>query len=110
MIQGVDSEEVAKYMDKFNIGCRFGHFYAFRLMNALEIGEHGKKAASLGGNGKGVIRVSMVHYNTVEEVKLFIKHLDEVRILKNSKYFFLLKPFSFFFSFFNYLKEANINI
>ena len=61
------SETIVRHMDKFNIGIRFGDFYARRLIEALD----------LQGQG-GVVRVSMVHYNTAEEIDRLIGHLEEV--------------------------------
>lgn len=51
-----------------NIGLRSGHFYSKRLINDV---------MKLEG-GDGVVRVSMVHYNTEEEVKVLINNLDAV--------------------------------
>ena len=54
---GVDSGAVARAMDDHGIAMRFGDFHSRRLV------EH------LGEDGNGsVLRVSMVHYNTVEQV------------------------------------------
>ena len=64
---GKHSETIVRHVDKFNIGIRFGDFYARRLIEALD----------LQGQG-GVVRVSMVHYNTVEEIDRLIGHLEEV--------------------------------
>lgn len=51
-----------------NIGIRSGHFYSKRLINEV---------MKIEGED-GVVRVSMVHYNTVEEVKTLIENLDAV--------------------------------
>jgi selenocysteine lyase/cysteine desulfurase len=61
------SESIVLHMDRFNIGIRFGDFYAKRLIEALGLHTQG-----------GVVRVSMAHYNTVEEIDRLITHLDEV--------------------------------
>ena len=61
------SERIVRHMDKFNIGIRFGDFYAWRLIEALGLNTHG-----------GVVRVSMAHYNTAEEISRLIGHLDEI--------------------------------
>lgn len=53
---------------KSDFGCRWGHFYSKRMVDDL---------LGLGSCG-GVVRVSMVHYNTVEEVERYVKVLDEV--------------------------------
>ena len=51
---------------KTDFGFRWGHFYSKRLCNDV-----------LGLDDEGVVRVSMCHYNTVDEVKRLIKALDE---------------------------------
>ena len=54
---------------KSNFGCRNGHFYSKRLCeNVLAIPD----------GDDGVVRCSLLHYNTVEEVKGLVKVLDEV--------------------------------
>ena len=52
-----------------NFGCRNGHFYSKRLIeNVLAIPD----------GDDGVIRCSLLHYNTVEEVEGLVRVLDEV--------------------------------
>lgn len=51
------------------IGIRWGHFYAFTLVDSLQ--------PKLDVND-GVVRISLVHYNTVEEVDKIIQGLKEV--------------------------------
>ena len=60
-------ETVVRHLDRFNIGIRFGDFYAKRLVEALGLQAQG-----------GVVRVSMAHYNTPAEIGRLIQHLDEV--------------------------------
>ena len=67
MVANTHSESVVRYMDRFNIGIRFGDFYAKRLIESLGLQAQG-----------GVVRVSMAHYNTEAEISRLIKHLDEV--------------------------------
>ncbi len=67
VVAGQQSETIVRHMDKFNIGIRFGDFYARRLIDALDLNTFG-----------GVVRVSMAHYNTAEEISRLIGHLDEV--------------------------------
>ena len=67
VVTGQQSERIVRHMDKFNIGIRFGDFYARRLIEALGLNTHG-----------GVVRVSMAHYNTAEEISRLIGHLDEI--------------------------------
>ena len=51
------------------VGIRYGHFYAFTLISSLDP----KLDAS-----DGIIRVSFVHYNTLNEVQTFVNTLDDV--------------------------------
>ena len=67
IVAGKHSETIVRHVDKFNIGIRFGDFYARRLIEALGLNTHG-----------GVVRVSMAHYNTAEEINRLIGHLDEI--------------------------------
>jgi selenocysteine lyase/cysteine desulfurase len=66
-VHGRDSAEITKAVDEAGIGIRFGDFHSKGLVEAL-----GASANS------GVLRVSMVHYNTVEEVDRLIARLDQV--------------------------------
>ncbi len=67
MVAGRQSETIVRHLDRFGIGIRFGDFYAKRLIEAL--GLHGQG---------GVVRVSIAHYNTTQEIDRLIRHLDEV--------------------------------
>ena len=67
VVAGQHSEAIVRHIDKFNIGIRFGDFYARRLIEALNLQAQG-----------GVVRVSMAHYNTAEEIDKLILHLEEV--------------------------------
>ncbi len=52
-----------------NFGCRSGHFYSKRLVeNVLGIAD----------GDDGIVRCSLLHYNTEEEVEGLVKVLDEV--------------------------------
>ena len=55
------SPEIVAEVDKENIGIRYGDFYAKKLIQDLNLEQHG-----------GVVRVSLVHYNTAEEVDKLI--------------------------------------
>lgn len=66
-VEGRDSAEIVRAVDEAGIGMRFGDFHSKRLVEAL--GEAGSS---------GVLRVSMVHYNTVEEVDRLIVRLDQI--------------------------------
>ena len=62
---GRDSADIVTEMDKGSIGIRHGDFHSRRLIESLDLAaDH------------GVVRVSMVHYNTVEEVDRLIARLD----------------------------------
>ena len=66
VVAGKQSEAIVRHIDQFNIGIRFGDFYAKRLIAALALQTQG-----------GVVRVSIAHYNTMEEIERLIRHLDE---------------------------------
>ena len=66
VVAGKQSEAIVRHIDQFNIGIRFGDFYAKRLIAALALQAQG-----------GVVRVSIAHYNTMEEIERLIRHLDE---------------------------------
>jgi cysteine desulfurase family protein (TIGR01976 family) len=64
-VDGVDSASIPPHLDDHHIGIRYGDFYAKRLIQSLDL-----------QTCNGVVRVSMVHYNTLEEVDRLIQHLD----------------------------------
>ncbi|XTI83095.1 PLP-dependent transferase [Cenococcum geophilum] len=67
-VKGMDSREVVEQADqKSNFGFRWGHFYSKRLCSEI-----------LGLGDGGVVRISMVHYNTEEEVRSLIETLDGI--------------------------------
>ena len=66
-IEGRHAGEIAERIDAYRIAVRFGDFHARRLIEYLDMAERG-----------GVLRVSMVHYNTVAEVDALINALEEV--------------------------------
>jgi selenocysteine lyase/cysteine desulfurase len=61
IVEGQNSREITLETDKKNIGIRYGDFYARRLIESLDLGKY-----------EGPVRVSMVHYNTLEEVDKLI--------------------------------------
>ena len=67
VVDGINSETIPLQIDKHNIGIRFGDFYAKRLIEDLGLDKQG-----------GVVRVSMVHYNTLEEVDRLIQAFETV--------------------------------
>ncbi|KAI0827534.1 PLP-dependent transferase [Trametes gibbosa] len=65
----IRSPDVVKAFDaKGNVGIRYGHFYAYTLVDTLS------PKINL---DDGVVRISLVHYNTVEEVERIIATLEE---------------------------------
>jgi len=64
-VDGRDSAEIVRSTEADRIGIRFGDFHSRRLIEHLGLAE-----------GNGVVRVSMVHYNTPEEVDRLIASLD----------------------------------
>ena len=67
VVEGRDSGEIPARLDAERIGIRYGHFYAHRAIEAL--GRHGRN---------GVVRGSLVHYNTADEVGRLITALDRL--------------------------------
>lgn len=65
VVKDTISSSVTLKVDEHKIGIRHGDFYARRLIEDLGLMPQ-----------DGVIRVSMVHYNTLEEVDRLIKVLD----------------------------------
>lgn len=65
VVEDADPEEIVLAVDKARVGIRWGHFYAVRLLDALDLLQY-----------KGVIRVSLVHYNTEAELARLKEVLD----------------------------------
>lgn len=59
------SREIVEQVDRSGIAIRHGHMYAYRLCEALGLDP-----------ADGVVRVSLVHYNTLEEVERLIAVLE----------------------------------
>lgn len=59
--QKLKSPDIVAEVDKEDIGIRFGDFYAKKLIHDLDLEKYG-----------GVVRVSLVHYNTNDEVERLI--------------------------------------
>ncbi|KAK9808392.1 hypothetical protein WJX73_010186 [Symbiochloris irregularis] len=72
IVQGQKSAEVASTLHAHNIGCRNGHAYAFRLLTALN------RINPDWDINDGVVRVSLLHYNTPAEVETIIAALEEI--------------------------------
>ena len=66
VVADTPSETVVRDVDGHGIGIRFGDFYARRLIEALGLQRHG-----------GVVRVSMAHYNTEDEIDRLIRAFEE---------------------------------
>lgn len=64
---GRDAAELCKAMDAEKIAMRFGDFHSRRLAEYLGLTDQG-----------GMLRVSMVHYNTIKEVDRFTAALDRI--------------------------------
>ena len=64
---GVDSEAIVRHTDTLGLGIRHGDFHSRRLVEWLGY-----------GGVSGVVRASLVHYNTVDEVDRLIAALDAV--------------------------------
>ena len=64
----ISSRAIVEAVDrKSNHGIRWGHFYSKRLVEEV-----------LGLDENGVVRISMVHYNTEPEIRGFVEVLDDV--------------------------------
>ncbi len=66
-VAGKKSSEIPPLVDPHKIGIRWGDFYARRLIDDLGL-----------SNNDGIVRVSMVHYNTIDEVSRLIEVLDTI--------------------------------
>ena len=63
---GRDASEIARAVAAHEVAIGAGDFYAARCIEALDLADRG-----------GVVRASMVHYNTADEVQRLIRALDE---------------------------------
>jgi len=59
------SREITEAVDRSGIAIRHGHMYAYRLCERLDLDPD-----------DGVVRISLVHYNTPEEIDRLIEVLD----------------------------------
>ncbi len=64
VVPGWRSRDVVEAVDPHGIGIRYGHFYSARLIDALGLPAD-----------DGVVRVSLVHYNTLDEVDRLVEIL-----------------------------------
>ena len=65
VVRGRKSAVFPKMLGRRGFGISSGHFYAKRSIDALQLGRFG-----------GVVRISMVHYNSAGEVSRLIEQLD----------------------------------
>ena len=61
------SSDIVEKVDPHGIGIRFGDFYAKKLIQDLGLEKY-----------DGVVRVSLVHYNTMKEVNSLVKVLSKI--------------------------------
>jgi cysteine desulfurase family protein (TIGR01976 family) len=61
------SREITAAVDRTELAIRHGHMYAWHLCDALGLDEE-----------DGVVRVSFVHYNTIEEIERLIEVFAEI--------------------------------
>jgi selenocysteine lyase/cysteine desulfurase len=66
-IEGRNAAEIPTALDPHRIGIRYGDFHSRRLIQDLGLTER-----------QGVVRVSMAHYNTAEEMQKLVARLDVV--------------------------------
>ncbi len=66
------SAEIAKAANTAHFGIRYGHFYAYRLCHRLAL------EGVLHDVEDGVVRVSMLHYNTLDEIDGLIRCFEEL--------------------------------
>jgi cysteine desulfurase family protein (TIGR01976 family) len=66
-LPGITPQDFCDRMNEAGIGTRDGHMYAPRLMNRLKL-----------SMDTGAIRVSLVHYNTLEEIRRFATVLEAI--------------------------------
>jgi selenocysteine lyase/cysteine desulfurase len=67
VVNGMRPDAIVPLIDRHGIGIRHGDFYARRLIEALELDAAG-----------GVVRVSIAHYNTRDEIARLTAALEEV--------------------------------
>uniref|UniRef100_UPI002869AC17 aminotransferase class V-fold PLP-dependent enzyme n=1 Tax=Deinococcus sp. TaxID=47478 RepID=UPI002869AC17 len=64
VVEGRPSSDFPQALDEHHIAIRYGHFYARRLVDGLGLDPV-----------EGVVRVSMAHYTTVQDVQRLIEQL-----------------------------------
>ncbi len=66
-VDGRNSNEIPEYLDGHRLAVRYGHFYAYRPIRDLGLLDR-----------NGIVRVSMVHYNSEVEVRRLVEALDRI--------------------------------
>jgi len=66
-LPGVSPAKLTEALAAQNIGVRDGHMYSPRLMKRLGLAQE-----------SGAVRASLVHYNTLDEVRWFGRSLAEI--------------------------------
>lgn len=66
-VNGIDSSAIARGLENFRVAARFGDFHARRLLEHLDL-----------SGSNGVVRISLVHYNTIDEVDRLVQALGEI--------------------------------
>jgi selenocysteine lyase/cysteine desulfurase len=66
-LPGISPARVSEELAKQDIGVRDGHMYSPRLMTRLGLAKE-----------SGAVRASLVHYNTLDEVRRFESALAEI--------------------------------
>jgi selenocysteine lyase/cysteine desulfurase len=67
VVDETESTKIVEKVDEHKIGIRYGHFYAKRLIDNLGLTKQ-----------NGVVRISLVHYNTIDEVNKLVSVLDNI--------------------------------
>lgn len=67
VVEGKNSDEVTRALDAHKLGLRHGTFYAHRAIETLGYLPRG-----------GVVRASLVHYNSAEDVARLVQALDKI--------------------------------
>ncbi|MBI9086883.1 MAG: aminotransferase class V-fold PLP-dependent enzyme [Desulfobacterales bacterium] len=70
VLKNMDSDQVVGHLTQQKLAVRNGHFYALRCLKALGIEDP----------EQGVIRISLVHYNTDEEVTRLVAGLNSLPV------------------------------
>ncbi|QGX38590.1 cysteine desulfurase-like protein [Permianibacter aggregans] len=65
-VKGMTPEQVCLVTDQHDIGIRHGHFHSVQLLRELGVFDQG-----------GVVRVSLAHYNSSEEIQRLLNALDQ---------------------------------